>query len=100
MRFAHRKPTKHDLTKVFEYSQGIYYYTEDDRIVVLNEEKAEPEKVPSDDPFIREIEELIVARKEAKKAKNFAEADRIRDYLASKGVTLIDTAQGTTYKID
>lgn len=41
VRFAHRKPTKHDLTKVFEYSQGVYYYTEDDRIVVLNEEKAD-----------------------------------------------------------
>ena len=41
MRFAHRKPTKHDLTKVFEYSQGVYYYTDDDRIVVLNEEKAD-----------------------------------------------------------
>ena len=27
-------------------------------------------------------------------------ADRIRDYLASKGVTLVDTAQGTTYKMD
>ena len=41
VRFAHRKPTKHDLTKVFEYSQDIYYYTEDDRIVVLNEERAD-----------------------------------------------------------
>ena len=41
VRFAHRKPTKHDLTKVFEYSQDIYYYTEDDRIVVLNEERAQ-----------------------------------------------------------
>lgn len=54
----------------------------------------------SDDPFIREIEDLIVARKEAKKAKNFAEADRIRNYLLEKGVTLIDTREGTTYKID
>ena len=52
------------------------------------------------DPFVAEILQLIEERKAAKKAKNFAEADRIRDYLASKGVTLIDTAQGTTYKID
>jgi cysteinyl-tRNA synthetase len=43
---------------------------------------------------------LIVARKEAKKAKNFAEADRIRNYLLEKGVTLIDTREGTTYKIE
>ena len=66
----------------------------------LNEEKAEPEKVPSDDSFIREIEAMIEARKEAKKAKNYAEADRIRNELAAKGVTLIDTKEGTTFKID
>ena len=67
----------------------------------LNEEKnAENEKTVSDDPFIREIEEMIEARKEAKKAKNYAEADRIRAELADKGVTLIDTKDGTTYKID
>ena len=51
------------------------------------------------DPFVAEILQLIEERKAAKKAKNFAEADRIRDYLAAKNVTLIDTAQGTTYKI-
>ncbi|MBQ7347151.1 MAG: cysteine--tRNA ligase [Clostridia bacterium] len=67
----------------------------------LNAEKsAETEAVPSDDPFIREIEALIEARKEAKKAKNYAEADRIRNDLAARGVTLIDTKEGTTYKID
>ena len=53
----------------------------------------------ADDPFIREIEELIVARREAKAAKNYAEADRIRAYLLERGVTLIDTKEGTTYKI-
>ena len=52
------------------------------------------------DPFVAEILAAIEARKAAKKAKNFAEADRIRDELAAKGVTLVDTAQGTTYKIE
>ncbi len=61
---------------------------------------AQDEAPATDDPFIREIEELIVARKEAKKAKNFAEADRIRNYLAERGVTLVDTREGTTYKIE
>ena len=46
-----------------------------------------------------EIEALIVERKEAKKAKNFARADEIRQYLSDKGVTLVDTREGTTYKI-
>ena len=38
--------------------------------------------------------------KEAKKAKNYAEADRIRNELAARGITLIDTKEGTTYKMD
>lgn len=53
----------------------------------------------SDDPFVAEILELIEKRRQAKKEKNFAEADRIRSYLAEKNVTLIDTPQGTTFKI-
>ena len=64
----------------------------------LKEESASAEK--SDDPFIREIEEMIEARRAAKAAKNFAEADRIRAELLAKGVTLIDSREGTTYKIE
>ena len=41
-----------------------------------------------------EIQALIDARQEARKAKNWAEADRIRDELAARGITLKDTPQG------
>jgi len=41
-----------------------------------------------------EIEQLALARTEAKKAKNFAEADRIRAEVLEKGYTIIDTPQG------
>ena len=51
------------------------------------------------DPFVAEIYAAIDERAAAKKAKNFARADEIRAELLAKGVTLIDTAQGTTYKI-
>lgn len=45
-----------------------------------------------------EVEELIEQRRAAKKAKNFAEADRIRDYLLNeKGIVLKDTRQGTQW---
>ena len=65
----------------------------------LNEEKEEKAEVPvSDDPFVAEIEKLIVERKEAKAAKNCAEADRIRQYLLEKGIVLVDTREGTTWK--
>ncbi|MGI6201779.1 MAG: cysteine--tRNA ligase [Eubacteriales bacterium] len=60
----------------------------------------EPEKQPEDDftPEERaEIEAMIAARTAAKKAKNYAEADRIRAELASRGIVLTDTKEGTTY---
>ena len=49
---------------------------------------AEEEAIPA------EIEELVNARTEAKKAKNFAEADRIRDELKEKGYIVKDTPNG------
>ena len=65
----------------------------------LEADEAEKSAV-SDDPFIREIEEQIQARLDAKKAKNYALADEIRKALSDKGVTLIDTPQGTKYQIN
>ncbi|TAE55447.1 MAG: cysteine--tRNA ligase [Nostocales cyanobacterium] len=44
-----------------------------------------------------EIEELIQKRQEARKAKNFAESDRIRDELLAKGIALTDTKDGTLW---
>ncbi len=45
-----------------------------------------------------EIDAQIAARLAAKKAKNFAESDRIRDALAQQGVILEDSAAGTTWR--
>ena len=45
-----------------------------------------------------EIEALIAARITARKAKDFREADRVRDELLERGVVLEDTAQGTTWR--
>ncbi len=66
--------------------------------VIEAEKAAEAEK--SNDPFIMKIEVLIEERKNAKKEKNYARADEIRNELMGMGVTLIDTPQGTQYKID
>jgi cysteinyl-tRNA synthetase len=45
-----------------------------------------------------EIEALIVERQSARKAKNFAESDRIRDLLASRGIVLEDTPSGVRWR--
>ena len=44
-----------------------------------------------------EIEALIQARNDARKAKNWAEADRIRDELKAQGIVLEDTPQGVKW---
>ena len=45
-----------------------------------------------------QVEALIRARADAKKAKNFAEADRIRDELKAQGIEIVDTKDGASWK--
>ena len=48
---------------------------------------------------VDEIESLIAKRSEARRRKEFKEADRIREDLARKGVILEDTPQGTRWRV-
>ena len=57
--------------------------------------KQAAEEAANADP---EIDALVAQRTAAKKAKNFAEADRIRDELKARGIEIIDTAQGTKWR--
>jgi cysteinyl-tRNA synthetase len=52
----------------------------------------------SENEDVQKIEQLILARSEAKKAKNFAEADKIRQELLAIGIVLEDNPQGTTWR--
>jgi cysteinyl-tRNA synthetase len=67
-----------------------------DRVLgVLALRRAEDEQPPVP---IDEIERLIAERKAARGSRNFAEADRIRKDLESRGILLEDTAAGTRWK--
>ncbi len=74
-----------------------------DRVLSLNllkaakalQEKQAQEEAANADP---EIDALVAARTAAKKEKNFAEADRIRDALKARGIEIIDTPQGAKWR--
>ena len=81
----------------------LYALKDFDQVLSLNllaaaqalQKKQAEEAAASADP---EIDALVAARTEAKKAKNYAEADRIRDRLKEMGVEIIDTPQGTKWR--
>ena len=81
-----------------------------DRVLSLNIIEAAKKLVKTDeakndvgcdvDPeLLNYINAMIEARRAAKKEKNFAEADRIRDELLARGITLLDTREGTKFSI-
>ena len=64
---------------------------------IKNQEKSD---APDVDPeLLAYINEKIEARRAAKKEKNFALADAIREELLAKGITLVDTREGTKFTI-
>ncbi|HJM99103.1 MAG TPA: hypothetical protein QF850_02505, partial [Acidimicrobiales bacterium] len=51
-----------------------------------------------EDSFDAEIDKLLSNREKAREEKNFAEADRIRDELQSKGIEIEDTPNGPLWR--
>ena len=60
------------------------------------EAQAIESEVGSSDISDAEIEDMIAQRAAAKKAKDYAESDRLRDALPAQGITLIDKPGGIT----
>lgn len=54
--------------------------------------------VEEDNSLSQKVEDLIAKRAQAKKEKNFALADQIRDELAAMGIAIEDTRQGVKWK--
>ncbi|HOF17644.1 MAG TPA: cysteine--tRNA ligase [Phycisphaerae bacterium] len=66
-----------------------------DRVLGLGVAEMHEEALAVDEA---EIDRLIAERAAAKKAKNFARADEIRNRLQADGIELMDTPQGTTWR--
>ena len=59
----------------------------------------EPEEDPRRAEIAQEVEALLVERTNARNAKDWAEADRIRDKLNEMGVVVTDSADGPTWDL-
>lgn len=84
-------------TKVTEQSSSAFLKALKEEILVLSDVcglivEKEEEILDSD------IEKLIQERQDARKAKNFARADEIRDMLQKQGIILEDTREGVKWK--
>lgn len=84
--------TTADGTRTKEYLDSLYekLFRLTDVLGIIIEKK--------EDMLDGEIEELIAKRQAARKEKNFALADQIRDELLAKGIILEDTREGVKWK--
>lgn len=79
----------------------IYIIEEFDKVLSLDLTKGEADDVSVtdvDSDMENYINEMIAKRAEAKKNKDFATADSIRDELKEKGIILKDSREGTTWQ--
>ena len=69
-----------------------------DEVLALDLTKEAVTETAVDDELSKYVEQKLAERKEAKKNKDFATADAIRDELQSKGIVIKDTREGTTWE--
>jgi cysteinyl-tRNA synthetase len=89
----------YDVLKDNELTDFTKLYLIEDFDKVLSLGLTDEEEVEVDEARNEEILKKIEERKEAKKNKDFAKADQIRDDLLKEGIKLIDSREGTTYEI-
>lgn len=90
--------TKLALVEDFERVLSLGLLVAADKL--RKEEKSEENSAPDvSDELLSYINEKIEARRAAKAAKNYAEADAIRAELLSRGITLVDTKEGTKFTL-
>lgn len=85
------------LKEEMSTSTKLQLIEEIDSVLSLDLLKTKEVKIEED--LEKYIEEKIKERSQAKKEKDFAKADAIREELLQKGITLKDTREGTLYEI-
>ncbi len=96
------KAKTNDKTKLFllnNFDRVLSLSLLDEAKKVRESKQEEASSPVADNEFSKYVEEQLVLRTEAKKAKNWAEADRIRDELTAKGVKILDTPDGAKWSL-
>ncbi|MCD7775003.1 MAG: cysteine--tRNA ligase [Clostridiales bacterium] len=83
-------------------STKLYLLNDFDKVLSLDliskaEEYKNSQNAVSESDEDKEIDELVARRTQARKDKNWAEADKIRDELAARGITVTDTPDGAKW---
>ncbi len=91
--------TKLELIKDIERVLDLGIISAAEKLNAEKKSESVEEASDIDAELLAYINSKIEARIEAKKAKNFAEADAIRAELLEKGITLLDTREGTKFTI-
>jgi cysteinyl-tRNA synthetase len=94
-----------NVVKVFEEFNGLFdVLVSDGRLNVVKGgsgelDSAGVDAILSKDDFLdREVDALVRARQDARKRKDFATADKIRDSLSQRGIEIQDTRDGAVWK--
>ncbi len=93
--------TKTALLKDYEKVMSLGLFEAANRLKEKQAEKSAAKEVPvaEKDEFTIRIEDMIARRTEAKKARDFATADAIRNELSEMGVDITDTPNGTVFTV-
>ena len=96
------KAKTNDKTKLFllnDFDKVLSLSLLDEAKKLKENKKEETSSPVADDEFSKYVEEQLALRADAKKNKNWAEADRIRDELTAKGVKILDTPEGAKWSL-
>ncbi len=91
--------TLYDVLKDEQLNNNTKLYLIADFDGVLSLDLLKEKEVLVDEELVLYIEDIIEKRNEAKKNKNYALADELRDKLKEKGIIIKDGREGTTYEI-